>query len=234
MQLSTLIITASSIIASTAAANTAKADGPNFYLIRHAEKNPDGTISAAGLKREQCLITVFGESSKYNITRIMTQTPYPGDSQFDHETQRPFNTTLPLAQSLSITIDHPCNFTDTTCAGKAALRYSGPGNVLIAWEHEHLPAVAEAIGAKHAPKYPGSHFDLIYELVAPYTSVTVSSEDCPGYDKPSSGTTTAPSTVTTSSAAPSNTTAKTSSASNLKANVGILTTAASIVTMLFL
>lgn len=64
----------------------------------------------------------------------------------DARSQRPYKTVLPLAQSLNITIDTPCDLDDSDCAGNAARAYSGPGNVLIAWEHTYLPLVAEAIG----------------------------------------------------------------------------------------
>ncbi|KAJ6787266.1 hypothetical protein PWT90_05859 [Aphanocladium album] len=129
---------------------TASQDSPTFYLIRHAEKNEDGTISARGMEREQCLVKLFGKDSKYNIQHIMVQTPHAGDAR----SQRPYNTTLPLANSLGITIDHPCEYTNPSCAGKHAKQYNGPGNVLIAWEHRYLPKVAEAIGAKSAPENP--------------------------------------------------------------------------------
>ena len=51
---------------------------PEFFLIRHAEKNSDGTISTKGMKRAECLINVFGRDSKYNIQHIMVQTPHSG------------------------------------------------------------------------------------------------------------------------------------------------------------
>lgn len=73
MQLSNLILAASSILSAAA-----KTDVPSYYLIRHVEKTSDGSISAAGLKRAECLVTVFGKNSKYNIAYIMTQTPYAG------------------------------------------------------------------------------------------------------------------------------------------------------------
>ena len=52
-------------------------------------------------------------------------------NQTDNRSQRPHNTTLPLAESLGISNNHPCNY--------VALAYTGPGNVLIAWEH--IPAL---------------------------------------------------------------------------------------------
>ena len=54
---------------------------PTVYLIRHGEKPDSGNgLSAQGLERAQCLRTVFGASSEYNIGHIMAQTPKSGTS----------------------------------------------------------------------------------------------------------------------------------------------------------
>ncbi|OAA56879.1 hypothetical protein ISF_07395 [Cordyceps fumosorosea ARSEF 2679] len=152
---------------------------PHIYLIRHAEKNRDGTISAQGKKREQCLIDVFGRDSKFNIQKIIVQNPYAGDNL----SQRPYNTTLPLAKSLGLTIEHQCDYDETDCAAKEARAYDGPGNILIAWEHVKLRKVSEALGAD-APKYPDSRYDLIYDQPYPYDEVTTYSEACPVDKRP--------------------------------------------------
>lgn len=59
-----------------AAAATVMAS-PTVYLIRHGEKPDDGGngLSAQGVQRAQCLRSVFGKDSKYNIGYIMAQTP---------------------------------------------------------------------------------------------------------------------------------------------------------------
>lgn len=72
------LLSAAAALAGLTSAAPATSSGPEFYLIRHAEKNPDGTISAQGKQREQCLVKLFGKGSKYNIQHIMTQNPYPG------------------------------------------------------------------------------------------------------------------------------------------------------------
>ncbi|EXU97350.1 hypothetical protein X797_009632 [Metarhizium robertsii] len=128
---------------------------PNYFLIRHAEKNRDGTISSQGIKREHCLVHLFGRHSKYNIRHIIAPKRHFGD--YIYTSQRPYNTTLLLADSLGIQIDESCEFTDTECAGRKALNYRGPGNVLIAWEHERLPNVSRAIGGHNVKKYPGEN-----------------------------------------------------------------------------
>lgn len=52
---------------------------PTVYLIRHGEKPSSGNgLNAQGVERAQCLRTVFGASSSYNIGHIMAQTPKSG------------------------------------------------------------------------------------------------------------------------------------------------------------
>ncbi|OAA70080.1 hypothetical protein LEL_09896 [Akanthomyces lecanii RCEF 1005] len=150
---------------------------PNIFLIRHGEKNHDGTISAKGMEREQCLVDLFGRDSRFDIQKIIVQNPHPGDNL----SQRPYNTTLPLARSLGLTIEHKCEYKDAECAAKEAKAYRGPGNILIAWEHQMLTHVSEALGGD-PEKYPGKRYDLIYDQPYPYDSVKIYSENCPGLD----------------------------------------------------
>lgn len=50
------------------------------YFIRHGEKPADGDgLDAQGEQRAQCLRTVFGASSPYNIGHIMAQMPQSGE-----------------------------------------------------------------------------------------------------------------------------------------------------------
>ncbi|KZP02337.1 hypothetical protein FIBSPDRAFT_808822, partial [Athelia psychrophila] len=80
-----------------------------LYLIRHGEKPSDGSngLSARGVERAQCLRTVFGNGSSYDIGYIMAETP-----QSDGAHTRPYDTVLPLATDLGITIDTSCSKTD--------------------------------------------------------------------------------------------------------------------------
>ena len=49
------------------------------YFIRHGEKPDDGDgLSPAGEQRAQCLTSVFGADSGYDIQYIMAQTPQDG------------------------------------------------------------------------------------------------------------------------------------------------------------
>ncbi|PRP76033.1 phosphoglycerate mutase family protein [Planoprotostelium fungivorum] len=155
------------------------------YLIRHGEKPENGTgLSPAGVARSQCLPNVFGTKSLYNIGYIMAQ-EYKKDGGRD----RPFLTVSPLAKSLGLKVDVSCNRDDAACVKKAVAAYQKtqkgskhPKNILICWEHGALTQVASALGVSPAPKYPGSHFDLIWTLNGG-KNFNTTSEKCPG-DKP--------------------------------------------------
>lgn len=58
---------------------------PIVYMIRHGEKPSDGSdgLSAEGEERAQCLTTVFGPSSSYNIGYILAEQPKSGMSAFE-------------------------------------------------------------------------------------------------------------------------------------------------------
>jgi len=59
---------------------SAAASKPTVYLIRHGEKPPSGNgLNAVGQQRAQCLRSVFGATSQYQITHIMAQTPKSGE-----------------------------------------------------------------------------------------------------------------------------------------------------------
>lgn len=68
------------------AATIAAAAKPTVYLIRHGEKPPnDGVgLSAEGVQRSQCLRSVFGAASKYNIGYILAQTPKDSELYLPH------------------------------------------------------------------------------------------------------------------------------------------------------
>jgi hypothetical protein len=58
----------------------ASASDSTVYLIRHGEKPADGGngLNAQGLERAQCLRTVFGAASQYDIGYIIAEQPKSG------------------------------------------------------------------------------------------------------------------------------------------------------------
>ncbi|KAJ5118346.1 hypothetical protein N7448_010057 [Penicillium atrosanguineum] len=152
---------------------------PTVYLIRHGEKPDSGNgLTAQGEERAQCLRTVFGASSGYNIGHIMAETP-----ESDGKRQRPYDTVEPLAEDLGLTVDTSCDRDDSKCVKDVVDNYTGSGNILICWEHDALTDIAEELGDDDAPDYPDDSFNIIWTDPSPYTSITSeTSENCPGLD----------------------------------------------------
>ncbi|KAI3338380.1 hypothetical protein F4824DRAFT_499228 [Ustulina deusta] len=191
MQLSGAVLFAS------LAATVVMAAEPTVYLIRHGEKPDDDGIglSARGEQRAQCLRTVFGAASQYNIGYILAQTPK--DSEFFRSAipqlcvprqthgkrERPYLTVKPLADDLGLTVDTSCDRDDEECVRDAVDDYDGEGNVLICWEHDQLNNIAEELGASDVGNYADESYDLIWTQPYDYSDITsVTSENCPGLD----------------------------------------------------
>ncbi|KAH7026999.1 hypothetical protein BKA57DRAFT_479856, partial [Linnemannia elongata] len=119
---------------------------PTVYLIRHGEK--PSMAAATGVQHSQCLRTVFGNSSQYNISYVMAQQYDSAGNQ-----DRPYLTVQPLAADLGLTIDHSCARDDSSCVKNAVSNYKGSGNILICWEHTALSNLAKALGDNNAPSY---------------------------------------------------------------------------------
>ena len=139
---------------------------PTVYLIRHGEKPDDGNgLNAQGLQRAQCLRSVFGSSSQYNIGHIMAQMPKSGKllakglrsgfhaDNVDGKRQRPLDTVKPLAGDLGLEVDTSCDRDDSKCVKDVVDGYEGSGNILICWEHDALTDIVEELGDDDAPKY---------------------------------------------------------------------------------
>ncbi|KAJ5130785.1 60S ribosome biogenesis protein Rrp14 [Penicillium bovifimosum] len=154
---------------------------PTVYLIRHAEKPADPRdhgLTPDGIKRAQCLRHVFGAGSGYDIGYIMAPHVTP-----DGEHRRAFQTVLPLADDLGLTIDTHCKRNDVICVAGTVRSYDGPGNILISWRHGKMDKIEEELGALEPIEYPEDRYDLIWTDPWPYGNVTnVKSEECPGLD----------------------------------------------------
>ncbi|KAK0539586.1 hypothetical protein OC835_001072 [Tilletia horrida] len=163
------------------AASTAWAAVSNeIYLIRHGEKTSDDSVglSTQGQQRAQCLRNVFGRSSTYRIGKIFAQA-YKSDGS----RRRPYDTVLPLAQDLGLTVDTSCDRDDIDCVHDKIHAFADKSSldILVCWEHDALEDIGKAIGQGFS--YPSSHFDLIFhEHKGSLTSNSPYSEKCPGLD----------------------------------------------------
>ena len=76
--------------------------------------------------------------------------------------QRPLQTITPLADRLGLTIQTPDKKDHFADVAQTAMQTTGV--VLVAWEHQDIPGMANVIlGNQSAPqKWPGDRFDLVW------------------------------------------------------------------------
>ncbi len=152
-----------------------------IMIIRHAEKpvgqitginasgSPDSSsLIPQGWQRSGALISLFGSSSG----------PLPVPSYLfapnlfgSGTSKRPFETITPLAAKLGITINAkpgnaaPAEYDSTGYPSMASDVVSCPGVVLIAWEHEDIPSIANLLigNSTTAPQtWPSARFDVVW------------------------------------------------------------------------
>ena len=154
-----------------------------IYVIRHAEKPPDkppppakppegvdldGTqdkhsLIVLGWQRAGALVNFFAtpQTGIVRPTYVYAEAPPGGDTA----TGRPLQTITPLAEKLSVTPN--INFelgSEQTKLVPDVLQRDGQV-VLIAWEHDHIPLIANAIlgNTTTAPqRWPGNRFDVVW------------------------------------------------------------------------
>jgi hypothetical protein len=160
------------------------AKAPKIMIIRHAEK-PAGKIagvnetgassghhlSVRGWQRAGALACLFapGHGPLQNallakpwfiFASAAATDPEPGDTK----SRRSEETVAPLAQLIGVDINLKFSKGQETALAQAVLACDGP--VLIAWRHEGIPVIANAIlGAEVAPQtWPKERFDVVFVL----------------------------------------------------------------------
>jgi hypothetical protein len=151
-----------------------------IMLIRHAEKpSDDGTVqgvTAAGAADPEELV-VRGWQRSGALVRFFA--PRGGAFTDPHLAQpntifasgvvrhakslRPQHTVLELATKLKLSLDLRFSKGGEADLVKAALAAAGP--VLIAWQHEDIPAIANAVVGNDTTcpqKWPGVRFDMVW------------------------------------------------------------------------
>jgi hypothetical protein len=147
---------------------------PKIMVIRHAEKPTDSEqgVSSSGTDDKRDLIVQGWQRAGalaclFAPFRGALQSPELAAPQFlfasDDSSHRPKETITPLAAKLSLEINPGFGKgqeSDLVAAAKAAT-----GVVLIAWQHENIPAIGNAITGDKTTvpqKWPGSRFDVVW------------------------------------------------------------------------
>ena len=151
-----------------------------IMIIRHAEK-PVGQINGVdasgnqdpnslipqGWQRAGALVALFGSS----FGPLPAPTHLFAPNQFGSGSKRPFETITPLAAKLGLTMNatpagvSPGEYAPTDYPLMVPDALGCPGVVLIAWEHEFIPSIANLIvgNTTAVPQaWPAARFDVVW------------------------------------------------------------------------
>lgn len=143
-----------------------------IIIIRHGEKpdDPDALhLSKQGEARARGLVGFFtkdARATKHGLPAVL----FASHPTHRGNGQRPQETLQPLAKKLKLEIQTP--FESKDYAQLAHQILSGPEyrskTVVICWTHEHLPALAAALGVTPEPsKWKDSDYDSAYVITYP-------------------------------------------------------------------
>ncbi|WP_206956553.1 hypothetical protein [Trinickia acidisoli] len=148
-----------------------------IMLIRHAEKptgniggvSPDGTADAAdlivqGWQRAGALVGLFDPPAGKGCRAGLATPQHVFASGIGKHSNslRPQHTITPLSAKLGIEIDTQYLKGDEAKLASAITEVGGV--VLVAWEHQNIPAIAAAIfpGGPYPSSWPDPRFDLVW------------------------------------------------------------------------
>lgn len=155
---------------------------PKIMIIRHAEKPEHGkpyglrmsgevdaeSLTTRGWQRAGALARLFAPvDGRFADAALATPTAIAA-ARADHKgggaSRRPKQTVRPLAALLGLEID--VRFPKGEETALVASLLGRDGVVLVAWEHEHIPALVAAMpGAPAVPQaWPADRFDLVWVL----------------------------------------------------------------------
>lgn len=158
-----------------------------IMIVRHAEKpekppavpvkidgvTPDGKkdkedLIVLGWQRAGALARFFSPLAPNKIAGKL-ETPvtiFAAAANSESMSMRPQHTVTPLSQLTGIAIDTSFGKNDEPALAAAAKAAAAKGAVLIAWQHQDIPTIVDAIaGAGTSPaKWPGDRFDIVFVL----------------------------------------------------------------------
>lgn len=153
---------------------------PKIMIVRHAEKpaasgSPQGvdingrkdpeSLIPLGWQRAGALATLFAPSTGEYKSPLITKPQFLFASGVGKHSNslRPQETITPTSQLLGIKINTKTLKGQETALAAAVVQCKGV--VLVAWEHQDIPTIANAIlgNSTTVPqKWPGARFDLVW------------------------------------------------------------------------
>lgn len=153
-----------------------------IMVIRHAEKpdagnagvqldgsQDDESLIVQGWQRAGALAVLFDPSRASLQSPDLAVPLFLFAAKFDpaKHSKRPFQTLEPLSLKLNLTIND--TFKKDDYAKMLADAMACEGNVLIAWQHQDIPAIGNVITGNDTTvpqQWPGDRFDLVWVFTA--------------------------------------------------------------------
>lgn len=140
--------------------------GTNYLGIKATGKQDGESLIVRGWQRAGALVVFFNPFSgplqnKQLSIPIVLYAAHPGSESYS---ERPLETITPLSQHLQIPINQQYGKADYKPMVDNAMAQSG--TVLISWQHQHIPAIANHIlgpDHKNVPQtWPDHRFDVVW------------------------------------------------------------------------
>jgi hypothetical protein len=159
-----------------------------LMIIRHGEKEPDGGPPPAGVdaqgdedkhslivrgwQRAGALVPFFQRAWAGGIERpdaiyasAVGKTAVMADGHDISKSLRPQQTVTPLADAIQPAAGLQTPFAVGEEPALAdAIKSNENGIVLVAWEHSHIPSLAQEFSSQAPDSWPGSRFDDVWVL----------------------------------------------------------------------
>lgn len=128
-------------------------------IIRHGEKPENGNnLSCQGFNRSLQLVKVL--NAKFGVPSAIF-VPSVGSGK-KTKTARMFQTITPFAVKYNLPVNS--NYDEEDYKDIARDVTARTGTVIMVWEHNTIPALAQALGVKKEMNWKGSDFDSIWVI----------------------------------------------------------------------
>lgn len=123
-------------------------------FIRHGEKSPTSgpDLTPDGQHRAQYLAKCMSSSSP------SAALPYGAPVNLlaakpTAKSNRPYNTLLPLSETLGLKLHHGCKDSDTSCLAEQVAKLQKGDTLVVAWEHKAIPALLATLNVLGGSAY---------------------------------------------------------------------------------